>query len=144
MTYTIFLVKTGVSIITTLTLFFVSSQAVTAPKMEPIQVVEIIETPVTYRHTGNCKAYEDLITSYDWPDEMAMRICAIESGGNPVAVGDKNTEYVSCGLMQIRTLPGRPDCEMLKDPETNVAYAYELWQRSGFHPWTAYKMIIGN
>lgn len=44
----------------------------------------------------------------------------------------------SCGLMQVRTLPGRPNCEQLKDPETNIATAYGLYAKHGFQPWTMY------
>lgn len=67
---------------------------------------------------------------------------------NPDAVGDTweiaGLTAPSCGLMQIRTLEGRPNCEQLKDPATNVEWAYRLYVASekrgngGWYPWTMY------
>lgn len=146
---TINLATMGLSLIMSISAFLVPySVGVTTkeiiketPTPTPIVVVSnktlaVIESKP---NENNCLKYESLITKYDWPDNVAMQICKDESGGSTHAVGDKNTEYVSCGLMQIRTLPGRPTCDELKNPETNVAFAYELWLRSGFCPWTVYK-----
>lgn len=61
-----------------------------------------------------------------------------ESGGNPLAYGDGGTAYPSIGLMQIRTLPGRPSQEQLENPEFNMSYAYNMWKSQGFNPWSVY------
>lgn len=63
-----------------------------------------------------------------------------ESGCNPNAVGDNypiaGIHAPSCGLLQIRTLQGRPDCESLKNPETNIEWAYKIWRSQGYRAWT--------
>jgi hypothetical protein len=78
--------------------------------------------------------------------DIAIAIAKAESGLNPEAVGDLHITFekdgklmgMSCGLFQVRILEGRPDCETLKDPETNVRYAKALYDKSGFQPWSAY------
>lgn len=92
--------------------------------------------PVTYSGGGSGSC--DLASNYSWPSRTARAICMAESGGRPGAVGDTSTAYPSCGLMQIRTLPGRPSCEQLKDGGFNMDYAYNMWKGQGFSPWSAY------
>jgi hypothetical protein len=89
---------------------------------------------------GNCEAYRHLIARYSWDTETMMRAMRLESGCNPNAVGD---QYViggvyapSCGLLQVRTLPGRPNCEQLKNPAFNIATAYKIWQGQGYRAWS--------
>lgn len=91
---------------------------------------------------GNCLEYADIIETYNWPTSTAMEVCKHESAGNATSVGDGDTEYVSCGLMQIRTLPGRPTCEELKVPERNIEYAYNLWVQEGWHPWSVCRDLV--
>ena len=84
-----------------------------------------------------------LIKKYFPPDQWhnAFQVMQAESGGRPDAVGDTypihGETIPSYGLFQIRGLPGRPDPQTLLDPEKNVAYAAQLYQRSGWGPWTA-------
>jgi hypothetical protein len=66
-----------------------------------------------------------------------------ESKGNSQAVGDNypinGLLAPSCGLMQIRTLEGRPSCEELLDPKTNIDWAYKISNNgTNFNPWTMY------
>jgi hypothetical protein len=70
-----------------------------------------------------------------------------ESGCEHTSVGDKKISYyangrlegVSCGLMQIRVLAGRPSCEELQDPATNIAWAYKIsGNGASFRPWSVY------
>ena len=76
-------------------------------------------------------------------NNIMRAICMGESGGNPNAVGDN---YViaglyapSCGLWQIRTLKGRPTCEELKNPQTNLEWAWKISnQGTNWKPWTVY------
>lgn len=91
---------------------------------------------------GNCLAYQEIINKYDWSTTTAMAVCGAESHGYAGNIGDTDTAYVSCGLMQIRTLPGRPSCETLKDPETNIAYAYAMWKREGWRPWSTCRYAV--
>ena len=91
---------------------------------------------------GDCLKYKDIIDDYDWPVDIALNVCKEESSGNPNNVGDRHTAYVSCGLMQVRALPGRPSCEELKDPATNIAFAYELWKNEGWRPWSVCRTVV--
>jgi len=69
-----------------------------------------------------------------------MNAMQLESTCNTNAVGDDRViagVYApSCGLLQIRTLAGRPDCESLKDPATNIATAYQIWLSQGYMAWS--------
>lgn len=77
--------------------------------------------------------------------EIALAVMKAESQGDPSRIGDKHLVYadgrygMSCGLFQIRVLQGRPSCDELLDAEFNVKYAYEMYQKSGWHPWSAFK-----
>jgi len=105
-----------------------------APQPKPPKPAPAVVHPV------GCSNYSDLVGKYDWNQSVALAVAKAESSCNPNAVGDN---YViggiyapSCGLFQIRTLPGRPSCEELKNPETNVAWAYRLYNASGWQPWS--------
>lgn len=87
-----------------------------------------------------CEHYRHLVEQYPWNVDTMMYAMQKESGCNPNAVGDN---YViggiyapSCGLLQVRTLAGRPSCEALKDPATNIATAFAIWQGQGYRAWT--------
>lgn len=120
--------------------------ASTTKAEEPTTKSTIASTTVTHvnhktrvkKKKGTCEEYRSLIEKYPWPVATAMQICKDESRGIAVKVGDKDTAYVSCGLMQIRTLPGRPSCKKLKDPEYNIGYAFKIWKNEGFFPWSTY------
>jgi soluble lytic murein transglycosylase-like protein len=104
---------------------------------------------------GDCFKYADIIAKYDWPEDIAMAICSAESQGEPSAINwndihrdsDGNVICVSSrGLMQI-------SCEWPKvlgytlddlvDPEKNIAMAYQIYLKNGFHPWTTYPGCLG-
>jgi len=78
---------------------------------------------------------------------IAVAIAKSESGLRPDAKGDIPIQYMhegklighSCGIFQIRVLPSRPNCEELKDIDTNIRFARKLYDSSGFHPWSNYK-----
>lgn len=70
-------------------------------------------------------------------------ICLAESSGNTNAVGDNyviaGLHAPSCGLMQIRTLKGRPSCEELKNPELNMEWAWKISnQGTNWNPWSVF------
>lgn len=104
-------------------------------------VVTPVVVPVQPTLTG-CALYESYINKYEWDKSVARAIMHAESNCNTNAVGDNRViggiYAPSCGLMQIRTLAGRPSCEELKNPETNVAWAYRLYSANGFQPWSVY------
>jgi hypothetical protein len=96
---------------------------------EPVQVTQPVYVP-------GCEQYVSLISQYDWNISVALQVAMAESSCNTLAVGDKHIPPVSCGLFQVRTLPGRPSCEQLQDPATNVAFAYQLYVKNGWQPWS--------
>ena len=71
-----------------------------------------------------------------------MAIMQAESGCTTAAVGDNypiaGVHAASCGLFQIRTLAGRPDCESLKNPETNIDWAYKIYSGQGLRAWSVF------
>ena len=75
--------------------------------------------------------------------EKAIKIAQCESHMNPQAVGDHKIAYMkdgkeygkSYGIFQVRHLPGRPEPEQLVDPQFNVEYAYQVYQKQGWDAW---------
>lgn len=103
---------------------------------KPQPVVE----PEKVSHPIGCENYRHLISQYDWNDEVMLQIANKESGCNPSAVGDTRViggiYAPSCGLFQVRTLSSRPPCAALKDPATNIAWAYRIYQGQGYKAWS--------
>ena len=77
--------------------------------------------------------------------QRAWNVMQGESGGDPGAVGDtqpiRGVLAPSVGLFQIRTLPGRPSAEQLKDAEFNVKYAANMQREQGWSPWTVARKL---
>jgi len=90
--------------------------------------------------TASCEEFRPIFEKYPWDVEYMLYICKLESGGNVNAVGDlhpiNGLLAPSCGLMQIRTLSGRPSCEELKDPEINIEWAWIIYQKQGYRAWS--------
>jgi hypothetical protein len=95
-----------------------------------------------------CDRWRALVNQYDWDVNIAMAVMEAESTCNIGATGDTweigGLTAPSCGLFQVRTLVGRPTCEELKVPETNVEWAYRIYTASvergnnGWYPWSVY------
>lgn len=84
---------------------------------------------------------------YDWDKRIAMAVMEAESSCIADRVGDDypigGLHRASCGLFQVRTLDGRPTCEQLKDPATNVEWAYRIYKSSESRkadPWTPWSV----
>jgi hypothetical protein len=100
-----------------------------------------IETPV-----DNISIDSLIKNSFGSQSEMAIAIAKAESNMEADRIGDTHITFVqdgktygmSCGVFQIRTLPGRPTCEEMLDPEKNIKFAYELYQKSGWTPWSVF------
>ena len=106
------------------------------PQAEAVQA-----TPAAPKQPQGCEQYRSLLNQYTgWDVDTMLYAMQKESGCNPAAVGDNypigGVLAPSCGLLQIRTLAGRPSCEALKDPATNIATAYRIWQGQGYRAWT--------
>jgi hypothetical protein len=93
-----------------------------------------------------CENYRNLIGQYNWNEDVALQVMRAESGCNPNAVGDNRViggiYAPSCGLFQVRTLKGRPSCDQLQNPTTNIEWAYRLYQASGWKPWSVCKTKV--
>ena len=92
-------------------------------------VEEPIKTP--------CEQYKDIIRSYDWNDDVAIKIMMAESSCNTEVVNNNPaTKDYSIGLFQINIYGGnakhRPSEKELKDPHTNIEFAYNLYKDYGF------------
>ena len=114
----------------------------------PQVVHEQTVTPVVTSTQPDCNSHDALLIENFGSENLitAKAIMRAESGCRPDAVGDNHITYaqngttygMSCGLFQIRFLPGRPNCEQMKNPSENIAYAGQLFRSQGFKPWSAY------
>lgn len=109
------------------------------------EAVKPLPTQDIPKHTG-CEAYRAEISKYNWNVSIAMKVMKAESGCRTTAIGDNRViggiYAPSCGLFQIRTLKGRPSCDQLKHPATNIAWAYKLYGASGWSPWSVCKTVV--
>lgn len=116
---------------------------VAKPQIDTPAVVQP-EPPKVY--PVGCEAYRVEVAKYNWNTTIALKVMKAESGCNPNAVGDNRViggiYAPSCGLFQVRTLPGRPSCEELKKPHINVAYAHRLYLASKWKPWSVCKTKV--
>lgn len=118
----------------------------------PVSKPSVPKPVVAVQHPVGCENYKALVSKYDWNVNVALNVMHAESGCNPSAVGDTTLTYVengvtygmSCGLFQVRNLPGRPNCEQMKIPEANIAMAYQLYAGGGWQHWTVCNKGIVN
>ena len=69
--------------------------------------------------------------------EIAVAVAKAESGHNPLALNDKNTNGTTDkGLFQINSCHGYGD--ELFDIDKNLEVARKLYDKSGFTPWVAF------
>lgn len=110
------------------------------PPVQPLAPQPVVVEQAVVTHPIGCENYRQLVSKYNWNVETFLRIAAAESGCNPYQVGDNyvinGLHAPSCGLFQVRTLQGRPSCEELKDPATNIAWAYRIYQGQGLSAWS--------
>lgn len=84
-----------------------------------------------------------LVDNYDWPTDVAYRVCIQESGGNANAANwtDPHPELGcngSFGLMQMNCGYGQ-----LFDPKTNMDAAHTMWNKYGWKPWAGTCRKVG-
>ena len=128
-----------------------------AAQAAEIEVGEVIE-PVVVSETTEAKICRV------WASEcnIAVAVMKAESQGNPVVIGDKHLTFnykgeengYSVGLFQIRTggndrggIWSRPEklgmtvaqfTVKMQDSDENIKYAYEIYKKAGFSPWSTY------
>ena len=98
-----------------------------APTPIPVPVVETEQQPIT-----GCEQYRSILSQYDWNVNVAIQIMDAESKCRSGAVNDNpQTGDYSIGLFQINLFGAnartRPSEEALKDPATNIQWAYKLY-----------------
>jgi hypothetical protein len=118
--------------------------AVTQPQVVQEQTV----TPIVTSTVPDCNAYDALIIENFGADQLttAKAVMRAESSCRSDAVGDNHITYVqdgitygmSCGLFQIRILPGRDTCEAYKNPEHAIRKAGLMFKGQGWRPWSAF------
>jgi uncharacterized protein YabE (DUF348 family) len=78
--------------------------------------------------SANVERWREVVCSYDWDCDWAMRVIRCESNGNPDAYNPAGP-YI--GLFQIHESYGGN----LYDPYYNIAAAYDIWSARGTGPW---------
>jgi len=118
----------------------IETPVVIEPVVEPVPAPVAAKVPQPTVHPIGCENYRQEVSKYDWNVEVMMKIMRAESSCNPAVVGDnypiRGLLAPSCGLFQIRTLSSRPSCDELKDPATNIAWAYRIYQSQGYPAWS--------
>ena len=101
--------------------------------------------PEFYRVPESCSPYVAEVEKYAWNPSVIIKIMRKESFCDSSAVGDRKLEFghgrfgMSCGLLQVRILPGRSyDCDDMKDPVRNIAEAFGIYEQQGYKAWSTY------
>lgn len=119
---------------TTTTLAPSTTIATTTTTIRPVATI----TPV-----ASSENLCSLVDNYDWPTDVAYRVCMQESGGNANAANwtDPHPELGcngSFGLMQMNCGYGQ-----LFDPKTNMDAAHTMWNKYGWKPWAGTCRKVG-
>ena len=94
--------------------------------------------------SAQVEQWRSLVASI-WPASQVDNVLAVmqcESGGDPNAHNTNGED--SRGLMQINVGPGAHTqwaSYNLFDPTTNLQLAYQLWQQSGWAPWSCASVV---
>lgn len=98
---------------------------------DPSLAPAVVAAPVIQVPQG-CAAYMPLLQQYDWDINVMAAVMQAESNCNPNAESPPNYDGLrDYGLMQLHG-------QEIFDPATNVAHAYTIWQRQGYHAWSTY------
>lgn len=100
--------------------------------------------PMPKTLTG-CAAYLPIIQKYDWDSYTAQAIMRAENGAcNPTKdnAGLNWDGSVDYGLFQVNSIHAEMvggDLERLRDPETNVRIAHQIYVAAGWTAWSTFK-----
>ena len=86
------------------------------------------------------------IHTKDWNGDYAVKLFNCESSLNPKALNDNPlTGDFSVGIAQINLhgnlAKDRPTKEQLYDAKFNIDYAYEMYKKAGFKPWSCVRKV---
>ena len=77
--------------------------------------------------------YRDLVCSFDWPCEKAIRVMFCESRYDPQAYSQGNYGLYQINAIHRARVGG--DLQSLYTPSVNIAVAYAIWSEQGWRPW---------
>lgn len=97
-------------------------------------------------NSGDKEAIKQYICSKSWDCATAIRIATCESGLNPNAYnGNVGTGDNSVGIFQINILgalaKSRPSKDWLLIATNNIDYAYQMYSKQGWAPWSCKKVL---
>jgi hypothetical protein len=99
--------------------------------------VNVPNRPSNISFNGNVEQWRSLVSQYPWSVNIALKIMACESGGNPNAVSRTN-DY---GLFQINHGLQNYGTKIY-DPDFNVALAYNhFYVNRGWQPWSCARKL---
>ena len=89
---------------------------------------------------------ESYIHTKDWNGDYAIKLFNCESGLNSKALNDNPlTKDFSVGIAQINLYGNlakdRPSKEQLYQAKFNIDYAYEMYKKDGFKPWSCVRRV---
>lgn len=80
----------------------------------------------------NDTCYTNLLQQYDWDWHVMLAIEKTESTCNAAAVSPPDWDGIrDYGAMQLHG-------QAIFDPAANIAEAYQIWSRQGYHAWSSY------
>jgi hypothetical protein len=126
-----------------------SIQAVVQPEEKKVEVIpeKKFEPVKTDEIEDGVWEHRDLIAKYFPEDQVqnALRIASKENGsGDPAKIGYNRNGSFDTGIFQINSVHADRvdgDLSKLKDADTNVRVAFEIWSEQGWKPWVTAKKL---
>lgn len=108
---------------------------------EALQRIAVEDSFLAKVNSGDKEAIKQYICSKGWDCNTAIRIATCESGLRWNATNETGAD-MSYGIFQINIkgslAKGRPSKEELLVPTKNIDFAYSMYARQGFVPWSCY------
>jgi hypothetical protein len=121
----------------------IASANSTSPSMSVSADVAAGEEQVFDKSAGEIASalspYDIIKKYFPGEEKLAYAIMMCESSGEADRIGDTHMKKYSYGLFQINQTWHELSEKELLDPETNVRYAKELRDKSGWSQWSCFK-----
>ena len=132
--------------------FISASQGVETPQSVKNIPLKEIKRPLAIVASATDDFRQDIIDyicSKDWNCQIAVNIFTCESNLRPDAHNyNPKTKDDSWGITQINLwddlAKNRPLPELLMDWKFNIDYAFTMWQKQGFNPWSCNSKLNKN
>ena len=106
-----------------------------AVEVIPEPRVVLIATEITWTEE---RIIEEIKTTFPEEPELAVLIAKCESGLNPNAINDRNTnKTIDRGIMQINSVHDTTGYDLF-DVQDNLAFARKLYDESKWLPWVCW------